>query len=83
MTTATATPTPTLTKDEWFARMYERGFRWVQRDDVTVKQDVAMIALASMDRLLLDLAIASTDSAEISAARDALETALHEAVGRS
>jgi hypothetical protein len=50
---------------------------------VTVKQDVAMIALASMDRILLDLAIASTDSVEISAARDALETALHEAVGRS
>jgi hypothetical protein len=83
MTTPTPIITPPLTWDEHVAKMHSRGFKWVRSDAVVISQDIALVAISALDRILPHLLSCDDTAGEITQARDALQTAICVAVEAS
>lgn len=59
------------------------GLKFVRDDDVTLRPDVALLALEAMDARIAGCVLSGETLTELIAARDALERAVHAAVEMS
>jgi hypothetical protein len=71
---------PAVEMQEYVNEMRRRGLRFVRDDDVTIRPDVALLALEAMDARIAGCVLSGETLTELIAARDELQRAVHAAV---
>jgi hypothetical protein len=71
---------PAVEMQEYVNEMRRRGLRFVRDDDVTVRPDVALLALEAMDARIASGELSGVLLDELRAARDEVQRAVHAAL---
>jgi hypothetical protein len=71
---------PAVEMQEYVNEMRRRGLKFVRDDDVTIRPDVALLALEAMDARIASGELSGETLTESIAARDELQRAVHAAV---
>lgn len=74
---------PAVEMQEYVNEMRRRGLKFVRDDDVTLRPDVALLALEAMDARIAGCVLSGEMLTELIAARDDLQRAVHAAVEMS
>jgi hypothetical protein len=71
---------PAVEMQEYVNEMRRRGLKFVRDDDVTIRPDVALLALEAMDARIASGELSGVLLDELRAARDELQRAVHAAL---
>jgi hypothetical protein len=74
---------PAVEMQEYVNEMRRRGLKFVRDDDVTIRPDVALLALEALDARIAGSMLYGETLTELIAARDDLQRAVHAAVEAS